>query len=119
MLCEVCGRPAVDRSPPGYGGVKINCPTCGNYSIAGSVRDKFRQLSLDERRRDLERAKDHASLVMRNERASQPGAALPKYRCLAEPTIDEASLSAAVPLDDTYGVPSVGADIPIGKTPLQ
>ncbi len=99
MLCEVCGRPAVDRSPPGYGGVKINCPTCGNYSIAGSVRDKFRQLSLDERRRDLERAKDHASLVMRNERASQPGAALPKYRCLAEPTIDEASLSAAVPLD--------------------
>jgi hypothetical protein len=65
VLCEVCGRPAVDRSPPGYGGVKINCPTCGNYSIAGSVRDKFRQLSLDERRRDLERAKDHASLGMR------------------------------------------------------
>jgi hypothetical protein len=65
VLCEVCGRPAVDRSPPGYGGVKINCPTCGNYSIAGSVRDKFRQLSLDERRRALERAKDHASLGMR------------------------------------------------------
>ncbi len=65
VLCEVCGRPAVDRSPPGYGGVKINCPTCGNYSIAGSIRDKFRQLSLDERRRALERAKDHASLGMR------------------------------------------------------
>ncbi len=32
---------------------------------------------------------------MRNERASQPGAARPKYRCLAEPTIDEASLLAA------------------------
>jgi hypothetical protein len=55
----------VDRSPPGYGGVKVNCPTCGNYSIAGSVRDKFRQLSLDERRKALERANDHASLGMR------------------------------------------------------
>src|SRR6266545_1503574 len=44
MLCEVCGGPAVDRSPPGYGGVKVNCPRCGNYSIAGSVRDKFRQI---------------------------------------------------------------------------
>ena len=32
---------------------------------------------------------------MRNERALQPGAARPKYRCLADSTIDEASLSAA------------------------
>jgi hypothetical protein len=32
---------------------------------------------------------------MRNERASQPGAARPKYRCLADSTIDEASLLAA------------------------
>jgi hypothetical protein len=32
---------------------------------------------------------------MRNERASQPGAARPKYRCLADSTIEEASLWAA------------------------
>jgi len=32
---------------------------------------------------------------MRNERASQPGAARPNYRCLADSTIDEASLLAA------------------------
>ena len=36
---------------------------------------------------------------MRNERASQSGAARPEYRCFAEPTIDEASLLAGVPLD--------------------
>jgi hypothetical protein len=65
MLCEVCGGPAVDRTPPGYGGVKINCPTCGNYSIAGNAHDKFRQLSLGDRRRALEKAKNHASLGMR------------------------------------------------------
>jgi hypothetical protein len=64
MLCEVCGGP-FDRTPPGYGGVKINCPTCGNYSIAGNVQDKFRQLSVGERRRALEKAKDHAALGMR------------------------------------------------------
>ena len=32
---------------------------------------------------------------MRNERASQLGAGRPKCRCLADSTIDEASLSAA------------------------
>ena len=63
MLCEVCGGSAVDRTPPGYNGVKINCPTCGNYSIAGSVQNKFRQLSLDERRRALQKAKAHASVL--------------------------------------------------------
>ena len=65
MLCEVCKGPAVDRTPPGYNGVKINCPTCGNYSIAQSARNTFRQLSFDERRRALEKAKVHASLGMR------------------------------------------------------
>ena len=65
MLCEVCGGPAVDRTPPGYDGVKISCPRCGNYSIAGSVQKTFRQLSLDKRRRALERAKAHGSLGMR------------------------------------------------------
>jgi hypothetical protein len=65
MLCEVCKGPAVDRTPPGYNGVKINCLTCGNYSIAESARNTFRQLSFDERRRALEKAKVHASLGMR------------------------------------------------------
>ena len=65
MLCEVCKGPAVDRTPPGYNGVKINCPTCGNYSIAESEQNTFRQLSFDERRRALEKAKAHASLGMR------------------------------------------------------
>jgi hypothetical protein len=65
MLCEVCERPAVDRTPPGYDGVKISCPTCGNYSLAGSVKKTFRQLSPDNRRRALEKAKAHASLGMR------------------------------------------------------
>jgi len=34
---------------------------------------------------------------MRNERASQPGAARPKYRCLAEPTIDKSVSFGGVP----------------------
>jgi hypothetical protein len=45
--------------------VKISGPTCGNYSLAGSVKKTFRQLSPDNRRRALEKAKAHASLGMR------------------------------------------------------
>ena len=63
MLCEICGERTLDRTPPGYDGVKISCPSCGNYSIAGSARNKFRQLSVDERRRALQKAKAHASLL--------------------------------------------------------
>jgi hypothetical protein len=63
FLCEICGDQARDRTPPGYDGVTISCPTCGNYSIAGSVRNKFRQLSLDERRKALQKAKAHGSLL--------------------------------------------------------
>jgi len=62
MLCEVCASPAVDRTPPNYDGLKINCPTCGNYAISGSVLNRFRQLPGEERRRALERAKARTSL---------------------------------------------------------
>ena len=62
MLCEVCRGPAVDHTPPGCDWMKISCSTCGNYSIAGSILNKFRQLSLDERCRALRKAKDHGSL---------------------------------------------------------
>ena len=62
MLCEVCRGLAVDRTPPGYDGMKISCSTCGNYSIAGNVLNKFRQLSLNERDRVLQKAKGHLSL---------------------------------------------------------
>jgi hypothetical protein len=41
---------------------------------------------------------------MRNERASQPGAAWPKSRCLADSTIDEASLSAQ---EETHGLKTI------------
>jgi len=63
ILCEICADQARDRTPPGYDGVTISCPTCGNYSIAGSVRNKFRQLSPDERRKALQKAKAHGSLL--------------------------------------------------------
>ena len=62
MLCEICRGPAVDHTPPGYDGMNIRCSTCGNYSIAGNVLNKLRQLSLDERYRALQRAKSHGSL---------------------------------------------------------
>ncbi len=62
MLCEICEHPVVDHTPPGYDGVTIHCPTCGNYSIAGSVWNDFRQLSPDGRLRALQKAKAHASL---------------------------------------------------------
>jgi hypothetical protein len=61
-FCEICKGPAVDRTPPGSDGVKINCPTCGNYAIAGSVLNKFQGLKIEERRRALQKAKDHTSL---------------------------------------------------------
>jgi hypothetical protein len=62
MFCEICKGPAVDRTPPGSDGVKINCPTCGNYAIAGSVLNKFRELEIEERRRALQKAKTRTSL---------------------------------------------------------
>ena len=62
MLCEICNGPAVDRTPPGSEGVKINCPTCGNYAIAGDVLSKFRELTVEERRRALQKAKARVSL---------------------------------------------------------
>jgi hypothetical protein len=61
-FCEICKGPAVDRTPPGSDWVKINCPTCGNYAIAGSVLNKFQELEIEERRRALQKAKDHTSL---------------------------------------------------------
>ena len=39
MLCEICKGLAVDRTPPGSDGMKINCPTCGNYAIAGDAAE--------------------------------------------------------------------------------
>ena len=62
MLCEICNGLAVDRTPPGSDGVKINCPTCGNYAIAGNVLNKFRELEMGERRRALQKAKARLSL---------------------------------------------------------
>jgi predicted RNA-binding Zn-ribbon protein involved in translation (DUF1610 family) len=62
MLCEICKGLAVDRTPPGSEGVKINCPTCGNYAIAGDVLNKFRELTVEERRRALQKAKARVSL---------------------------------------------------------
>jgi predicted RNA-binding Zn-ribbon protein involved in translation (DUF1610 family) len=62
MLCEICKGPAVDRTPPGSDGVKINCPTCGNYAIAADVLNKFRELELEQRRRALQKAKARVSL---------------------------------------------------------
>ena len=58
MLCEICRGPAVDHTPPGYDGMNIRCSTCGNYSIAGSVLNKLRQLSLDERYRALRESQE-------------------------------------------------------------
>jgi hypothetical protein len=62
MLCEICKGLAVDRTPPGSDGVKINCPTCGNYAIAGDVLSKLRELTVEERRRALQKAKARVSL---------------------------------------------------------
>jgi hypothetical protein len=62
MLCEICKGLAVDRTPPGSDGAKINCPTCGNYAIAGDVLNKFRELTAEERLRALQKAKARVSL---------------------------------------------------------
>jgi len=62
MLCEICKGLAVDRTPPGSDGVKINCPTCGNYAIAADVLNTFRELTIEERRMALQKAKARVSL---------------------------------------------------------
>lgn len=57
MECEVCKRPANDRTPADYDGVKIDCPDCEKYAIAGSILDRFRRLDPEERKEALRRAK--------------------------------------------------------------
>ena len=35
MKCLVCAGAASDRTPPNFDGYVIECPSCGNYEVAG------------------------------------------------------------------------------------
>ena len=60
MQCEICGALAVDRTPPDFDGLKLECGECGKYAIAGTSLDTFRKLESEERRGALRKAKSRA-----------------------------------------------------------
>lgn len=60
MKCEVCDSPAIDRTPADYDGVKIDCPTCGKYAVAGTALNGLRVQEPVERMGVMLRAKRRA-----------------------------------------------------------
>lgn len=57
LQCPVCGGSARDRTPPGFDGIVVGCPTCGNYAVAAGCLDKLKGLESDGRREVLRKAK--------------------------------------------------------------
>lgn len=60
VQCLVCGGPARDRTPPGFEGLVVGCPSCGNYAVAAGCLDKLKALDPDGRREILRKAKQLA-----------------------------------------------------------
>jgi hypothetical protein len=56
VQCLVCTGEAGDLTPKNFDGFVIGCPSCGNYEVAGSVWDRFRNALQPERAAALVRA---------------------------------------------------------------
>jgi hypothetical protein len=56
MQCLVCTGEARDLTPENFDGHVIGCPGCGNYEIAGSAWDRFRNASQQARTAALGKA---------------------------------------------------------------
>ena len=59
--CLVCGNEkALDKSDPSLDGSSVNCPSCGRYSISGTVLAQFLELPRKDRKDALDKAKRRA-----------------------------------------------------------
>jgi predicted RNA-binding Zn-ribbon protein involved in translation (DUF1610 family) len=56
VQCLVCTGAATDLTAENFDGFVISCPSCGNYEIAGSAWDRFRNASQQERAAALRKA---------------------------------------------------------------
>jgi hypothetical protein len=56
VQCLVCAGAATDLTAENFDGFVIGCPSCGNYEIAGSAWDRFRNASQQERAAALRKA---------------------------------------------------------------
>jgi hypothetical protein len=61
MQCCACGAMAVDRTPSGLDGIRIDCPHCGTYDVGSSVLDRLLRLDLPQRAEVLATAKRHTT----------------------------------------------------------
>jgi len=48
MKCLVCASEARDRTPRNFDGYVIDCPSCGNYEVAGGAWERFQNASKQE-----------------------------------------------------------------------
>ena len=48
MKCLVCAGEAWDRTPRNFDGYVIECPSCGNYEVAGGAWERFQNASKQE-----------------------------------------------------------------------
>jgi hypothetical protein len=60
--CLVCTGAAKDLTTPGFDGRIVGCLNCGNYEIAGSAWQRFRNASQDERLAALKKGKAFQTL---------------------------------------------------------
>ena len=56
MQCLVCAGEARDLTPQNFDSYVIECPSCGNYEVAGGAWEKFRNASQEERSAALGKA---------------------------------------------------------------
>ena len=48
MKCLVCAGEARDVTPRNFDGYVIECPSCGNYEVAGGAWERFQNASKQE-----------------------------------------------------------------------
>jgi predicted RNA-binding Zn-ribbon protein involved in translation (DUF1610 family) len=56
MQCLICTGAARDLTPKNFDGYVFECPSCGNYEVAGGAWDRFRKASQQERATALGKA---------------------------------------------------------------
>ena len=78
MQCLVCAGEARDRTPQNFDGYVIECPSCGNYEVAGGAGDRLQNASMQgprrsagkssdaQRRREMANDQKHLLLIPKN-----------------------------------------------------
>jgi hypothetical protein len=61
MQCQVCAAAAENITRPGFDGLAVRCPRCGDFEVADSALNRLLRCDADERATALEKAKRFAA----------------------------------------------------------